>query len=76
MPVMNGFEAARLIRAFESKEGIGKGVPMFAVSGLATEEAQREARGSGFDLFLSKPVKLQVLGDLLREKGILESVKI
>lgn len=75
MPVMNGFEAARLIRAFESKEGIKKGVPMFAVSGLATEEAQKEARGSGFDLFLAKPVKLQVLGDLLREKGILESVK-
>ncbi|RBR19554.1 uncharacterized protein FIESC28_05549 [Fusarium coffeatum] len=75
MPVMNGFEAARLIRAFESKEGIKKSVPMFAVSGLATEEAQKEASGSGFDLFLAKPVKLQVLGDLLREKGILESVK-
>ncbi|KAI1069269.1 hypothetical protein LB507_008662 [Fusarium sp. FIESC RH6] len=75
MPVMNGFEAARLIRAFESSEGIKKGVPMFAVSGLATDEAQREARGSGFDLFLAKPVKLQVLGDLLREKGIMESVK-
>jgi len=75
MPVMNGFEAARLIRAFESKKGIEKGVPIFAVSGLATEEAQKEARGSGFDLFLAKPVKLQVLGELLREKGILESVK-
>ncbi|KAH7186067.1 uncharacterized protein B0J16DRAFT_343168 [Fusarium flagelliforme] len=75
MPVMNGFEAARLIRAFESKNGIEKAVPIFAVSGLATEEAQKEARGSGFDLFLAKPVKLQVLGELLREKGILESVK-
>ncbi|SPJ81869.1 related to nik-1 protein (Os-1p protein) [Fusarium torulosum] len=74
MPVMNGFEAARLIRAFESKKGIKNGVPIFAISGLATEEAQREARGSGFDLFLTKPVKLHVLGDILREKGILESV--
>ncbi|KAJ4139725.1 hypothetical protein NW768_001068 [Fusarium equiseti] len=73
MPVMNGFEASRLIRAFESKEGIKKGVPMFAISGLATEEAQKEARGSGFDLFLAKPVKLQILGELLKEKGILES---
>jgi CheY-like chemotaxis protein len=75
MPVMNGFEAARLIRAFESKKGIEKGVPIFAISGLATEEAQNEARGSGFDLFLAKPVKLQALGELLKEKGILESVK-
>lgn len=72
MPVMNGFEAARLIRAFESREGIREGVLMFAISGLATEEAQKEARGSGFNMFLSKPVKLHVLGEILKAKGILK----
>ncbi|TVY79648.1 Peroxide stress-activated histidine kinase mak2 [Fusarium oxysporum f. sp. cubense] len=76
MPVMNGFEAARLIRAFEREEGIKKGVPIFAISGLATEEAQREARGSGFNLFLAKPVKLHVLGEILKEEGILKSINI
>ncbi|KAL3602957.1 hypothetical protein FPOAC2_07274 [Fusarium poae] len=73
MPVMNGFEAARQIRAFETREKIENGVPLFAISGLASEEAQREAYGSGINLFLSKPVKLQVLGDILRERGILDS---
>ena len=71
MPVMNGFEAARQIRAFEGKQGIEKVVPIFALSGLASEEALREAYGSGIDLFLLKPVKLQVLGDTLKEKGII-----
>ncbi|KAF4460152.1 hypothetical protein FALBO_13078 [Fusarium albosuccineum] len=72
MPVMNGFEAARQIRAFESQHGVEKGVLILALSGLASEEAQREAYGSGFDLFLLKPVKLQVLGDTLKQKGVLD----
>ncbi|KAH7141967.1 hypothetical protein EDB81DRAFT_843446 [Dactylonectria macrodidyma] len=73
MPVMDGFEAARRIRGFEGKEGVETAVPIFALSGLASEEAQREAYGSGIDLFLLKPVKLQVLGETLKEKGILVS---
>jgi CheY-like chemotaxis protein len=72
MPVMNGFEAARQIRAFERREEMKQGVSVFAISGLASEEAQREAYGSGIDLFLLKPVKLQVLGEVLREGGILD----
>ncbi|KAH7120299.1 hypothetical protein B0J13DRAFT_162712 [Dactylonectria estremocensis] len=74
MPVMDGFEAARRIRGFEDQESVEKAVPIFALSGLASEEAQREAYGSGIDLFLLKPVKLQVLGETLREKGILDSL--
>ncbi|OBS25977.1 hypothetical protein FPOA_06509 [Fusarium poae] len=72
MPVMNGFEAARHIRAFETQEKIENGVPLFAISGLASEEAQREAYGSGINMFLLKPVKLEVLGGILRDRGILE----
>lgn len=71
MPVMNGFEAARQIREFENRQGIDKGVVIFALSGLASEEAQREAYESGFDLFLLKPVKLQVLGETLQQNGVL-----
>ncbi|KAJ3531957.1 hypothetical protein NM208_g8650 [Fusarium decemcellulare] len=72
MPVMDGFEATRQIRAFESEHGVEKGVLILALSGLASEEAQREAYGSGFDLFLLKPVKLQVLGETLKQKGVLD----
>ncbi|KAG5661948.1 hypothetical protein KAF25_004187 [Fusarium avenaceum] len=74
MPVMNGFEAARQIREFENRQGIDKGVVIFALSGLASEEAQREAYESGFDLFLLKPVKLQVLGETLQQNGVLNLI--
>ncbi|KAM0083808.1 hypothetical protein ACKRZS_004014 [Fusarium odoratissimum] len=74
MPVLNGFETARQIRAFEGHNAIEKGVLIIAISGLASEEAQREAYGSGFNLFLLKPVKLQALGEVLRERGVLDSV--
>jgi CheY-like chemotaxis protein len=72
MPVMNGFEAARRIRAFEEQHEPETRVPIFALSGLASEDAQQEAYGSGFDLFLLKPVTLRVLGATLKETGVLD----
>lgn len=74
MPVMDGFQATRLIRAYES----GMDVPaaptsIFALSGLASASAQQEALWSGVDLFLTKPVKLKELGSILRSRGLLEA---
>ncbi|KAK5996372.1 Peroxide stress-activated histidine kinase mak1 [Cladobotryum mycophilum] len=71
MPVMNGFEATRCIRAHEFQEGL-KPVPIIALSGLASEDAHQEAIGSGMDLFLTKPVKLKALGGMLESMGILK----
>lgn len=70
MPVMDGFEATRRIRAYECQEEL-QPVSIIALSGLASEDAQREAFGSGMDLFLSKPVKLKSLGALLESKNLL-----
>ncbi|PTB67471.1 histidine kinase [Trichoderma citrinoviride] len=70
MPVMDGFEATRQIRAHETQMGLTP-VPIIALSGLATEDAQQEAFGSGMDVFLTKPVKLGALGGLLESHGIL-----
>ncbi|OBT78308.1 hypothetical protein VF21_03024 [Pseudogymnoascus sp. 05NY08] len=70
MPVMDGFEATRCIRAFEGREGQNH-VPIIALSGLASEEAHREAIGCGMDLLLTKPVKLKALGSLLDSMGII-----
>lgn len=70
MPVMDGFEATRRIRAHEAQMGLTP-VPIIALSGLATEDAQQEAFGSGMDVFLTKPVKLAALGNLLESHGIL-----
>lgn len=77
MPVMDGFEATRLIRAHEAELGGGGGVlppaSIFALSGLASSSAQQEAFWSGVDLFLTKPVKLKELGSILRSRGMLKA---
>ncbi|VUC28691.1 unnamed protein product [Clonostachys rosea] len=70
MPVMDGFEATRCIRAFEARERL-RPVSIIALSGLSSNEAHREAFESGMDLFLTKPVKLVTLKDLLQSRGII-----
>lgn len=65
MPVMDGFEATRQIRAFEQDHGI-EPATIVALTGLGSAEAQREAFVSGVDLFLTKPVKLKELTALLK----------
>ncbi|KAF9244026.1 hypothetical protein DTO013E5_6467 [Penicillium roqueforti] len=66
MPVMDGFESARLIRKAEqeyqntldiSAKGSFRPATIVAMTGLASASAQHEAYGSGMDLFLTKPIK-------------------
>lgn len=64
MPVMDGFEASRQIRAFERQRGL-KPVVIIALTGLGSSEAQHEAFVSGINLFLTKPVRLKELTRLL-----------
>jgi signal transduction histidine kinase/CheY-like chemotaxis protein len=64
MPIMDGFEASRHIRAFERKMGL-KPVVIIALTGLGSSEAQHEAFVSGINLFLTKPVRLKELTKLL-----------
>lgn len=62
MPVMNGFEATREIRKFEH-ENRRQPTSIIALSGLASNTAQREALESGVNLFLSKPVRFHALSE-------------
>lgn len=71
MPIMDGFEATRQIRAFEREVQAPKPAAIFALSGLASADAQKEAFASGIDLFLSKPVKLKELSSFLELRGLL-----
>ncbi|CVK91854.1 related to nik-1 protein (Os-1p protein) [Fusarium mangiferae] len=69
MPVMNGFEATRAIRKIET----GAPAPrcaVFALTGLASQEAQQEAILSGIDLFLTKPIKLVEIRQILETKHL------
>lgn len=64
MPVMDGLEATRLIRTHESKSQL-QAVAIVALTGLASESTHQEALQSGVDVFLTKPVSLKTLSQIL-----------
>jgi signal transduction histidine kinase/CheY-like chemotaxis protein len=61
MPVMDGFEATREIRAFERQKGAEKPSRIIALTGLTSAKSQEEALASGVNLFLTKPLQLKKL---------------
>lgn len=68
MPIMDGFEATREIRAEERNRPRGSGIPrtcIIALTGLGSSDSQREAFTSGVDTYLMKPVKLKTLKELV-----------
>lgn len=67
MPVMDGYEAAQRIRAYERKHAM-RPARIIAVTALQSEAAHKEAFGSGFDLFLSKPLKFRDLLGVIEER--------
>ncbi|KNB18524.1 hypothetical protein FOXG_15927 [Fusarium oxysporum f. sp. lycopersici 4287] len=69
MPVMDGLEATRQIRAFEQFNKITAST-IFAITGLGSESAREEATRSGVDCFITKPVKLRELEEMLSSQGV------
>lgn len=72
MPIIDGFEATRRIRALES--AFRESLPPYetppssliiALTGLASGRDQSEAFTSGFDLYLVKPISFREVGRLL-----------
>lgn len=59
MPVLNGYEAARRIRALENPLHIH--LPIIAMTANAFEEDRNEAKESGMDGFLPKPLDFRAL---------------
>ncbi len=60
MPVMDGVEAARLIRAKEQKRG-GPRIPIIALTSYAAEEDHDAFLAAGMDAHLAKPVGMDEL---------------
>ena len=60
MPGMDGFEAARRIRA-----GRQKALPIIAITAAAADTDRRRAIEAGMDDFLAKPVRLHELAEVL-----------
>ena len=67
MPVMNGFDATRAIRSFESQDH--RTVPIIAMTANAMEEDRRRCLEVGMDDYLSKPVCLDELRNAIERWG-------
>ncbi|KAJ4153418.1 hypothetical protein LMH87_009905 [Akanthomyces muscarius] len=73
MPVMDGLEATRRIRAFEHRSRCRRMVAVLALTGLASDSIHKEASDSGVDMFLTKPVRLKTLSEALQSINVLNS---
>ena len=63
MPRMDGYEAARRIRALEDPEKAN--IPIVAVTANAFDEDRREALEAGMDGHLAKPYDIPQMMDTL-----------
>ena len=70
MPVMNGYEATRAIRACEHPEA--QSIPIIAMTANAFDDDVKSALDAGMNAHLAKPIDMNKLKELiakLREKG-------
>ena len=65
MPVMNGYEATRAIRAL-NREDAGK-IPIIAMTANAFAEDEKEALRAGMNVHLAKPVDVELLRQIIRQ---------
>ena len=65
MPVMNGYEAARAIRALDRPDA--SSVPIIAMTANAFASDVSEAMSAGMNGHIAKPVEFEKLAALLRD---------
>lgn len=63
MPIMDGFEATRNIRSYESAYGMPR-TPIIALTANVSDDDRRACLESGMDDFLVKPMRLQAITDI------------
>jgi CheY-like chemotaxis protein len=66
MPVMNGMEASQAIRTHEKQNCLPSTV-IVALTALNSIEAKQAAMDSGVDEFLSKPISMKKIKDVIKE---------
>ena len=65
MPVMNGYEATKAIRAMSRKDA-GE-IPIIAMTANAFAEDEKEALRAGMSVHLAKPVNVELLKAIIRQ---------
>lgn len=66
MPVMDGFRATKEIRAFEKAKGLPR-CNITALTGVVSMEARKNAFASGIDKFMSKPIRMLDISNIVEE---------
>jgi CheY-like chemotaxis protein len=75
MPVMNGFEATRAIREFETTNNLKPAI-IIALTGLANGRDQAEGFSAGCDIYMTKPVSFKELSKLLKNwEGNMDAIQ-
>jgi signal transduction histidine kinase/BarA-like signal transduction histidine kinase len=65
MPMMDGYTAARTIRAFEDKELAA--IPIVAMTANAFDEDRKKALEAGMNAHIAKPINVETLLDTLEQ---------
>lgn len=68
MPVMNGYDATRAIRALEREDA--RTIPIIAMTANAFAEDEKEALDAGMDVHLAKPIDIEMLKQVIRQYTI------
>lgn len=63
MPVMNGYDATRAIRALERRDA-GQ-IPIIAMTANAFAEDEKEALAAGMNVHLAKPINIELLKEVI-----------
>ena len=65
MPVMNGYEATKMIRSLEREDA--KTIPIIAMTANAFTEDRLKAKEAGMDEHISKPIDMKLLVKIIHE---------
>ena len=65
MPVMNGYEAAKMIRSLDREDA--KVIPIIAMTANAFTEDKMRAKEAGMDEHISKPIDMKLLVKIIHE---------
>lgn len=72
MPIMDGYEATRRIRAHEKKQGITQPTPIIALTAHAFDEMKQTAFDSGMNAHLTKPITYKMLSEFLIRENLID----
>ena len=65
MPVMNGYDATRAIRAMTRKDAVE--IPIIAMTANAFAEDERDALNAGMNVHLAKPIDMEQLKQVIKK---------